>query len=102
MTGDVLTTWVEATARDRGIRFFLGHGKGVSTWTFDRLAERVQEVASALVARGARPGDVLAIVAPTSPEFVTLFFAAALAGCWANPLPPPSTFSRDPETPGIR
>jgi len=50
------------------------------------LADAVREVGAGLSARGLRPGDVLALCAQNSIEFVVAWFAAASIGasgtCW--------------------
>ena len=50
--------------------------------------------ATALVAAGVRPGDRVALVLRTSPEFVTMFFAALLARAIPVPLYPPVRLGR--------
>src|SRR3546814_19792847 len=45
-----------------------------------------------LFARGIAPGDRIALVAETGPEFAALFFGAVYAGAWPVPLPLPTSF----------
>src|SRR3546814_19274922 len=45
-----------------------------------------------LIARGIAPGDRIALVAETGPEFAALFFGAVYAGAWPVPLPLPTSF----------
>ncbi|MBI2396149.1 MAG: fatty acyl-AMP ligase [Deltaproteobacteria bacterium] len=65
------------------------------TWTtFAELHDRAAHVARALLARGVRPNDRVALIAPTSPAFVEAFFGALLAGAVAVPLYPPVRLGR--------
>ncbi|HKV21325.1 MAG TPA: fatty acyl-AMP ligase [Mycobacterium sp.] len=50
---------------------------------------RARSIAAALVARGLRTGDCVALVLPTSPAFVETFFGVMLAGAIPVPLYPP-------------
>jgi 4-coumarate--CoA ligase len=50
------------------------------TLTYGELAESVDRFAGALAARGLRPGDVVALNAPNSPEFVVAFHGILRAG----------------------
>ncbi|MEZ4217471.1 MAG: fatty acyl-AMP ligase [Myxococcota bacterium] len=58
------------------------------------LAERARRAAAGLAARGVEPGDRVAIVAATSPEFFDGFFGAVLAGAVPVPLYPPVRLGR--------
>ena len=44
------------------------------------------------IARGVKPGDRIALIAETGPEFAALFFGAIYAGAWPVPLPLPTSF----------
>ncbi len=48
--------------------------------TFGQLADAIARVAGGLVARGFGKGDVLAILAPNSPEYAVAFHGVATAG----------------------
>ena len=49
-------------------------------------------MARRLVALGLKPGDRIALIAETGPEFAALFFGAIYAGAWPVPLPLPTSF----------
>jgi 4-coumarate--CoA ligase len=48
--------------------------------TYGALLEAARRVAGGLVARGARKGEVLALIAPNSPEYAIAFHGTAMAG----------------------
>ncbi len=50
------------------------------TVTYGALLNAVRRFAGGLVARGARKGEVLALVAPNSPEFAIVFHGTAMTG----------------------
>ena len=56
---------------------------------FARIREQALSVAADLVRRGVRKGDRVALVLPTSPEFVQCFFGVLCAGAIPVPLYPP-------------
>ena len=56
---------------------------------FARIREQALSVAADLVRRGVRKGDRVALVLPTSPEFVYCFFGVLCAGAVPVPLYPP-------------
>src|SRR3546814_14124531 len=49
-------------------------------------------MAHRLIAAGIRPGDRIALIAETCPEFAASFFGAIYAGAWPVPLPLPTSF----------
>ena len=53
---------------------------GPDRWTYRELAERVQQVATALRAAGVGPGDRVAYLLPNVPEMLVAQFAVPLAG----------------------
>lgn len=53
------------------------------------ITARAQSIAAALTDRGVRKGDRVALVLPTSPEFVQCFFGVLCAGAIPVPLYPP-------------
>ena len=61
------------------------------TYTFNDLADRVRRTSGGLSARGFRKGDVIALLAPNSPEYGIVFLAAALIGGINTTLNPAST-----------
>jgi fatty-acyl-CoA synthase len=61
-------------------------------YTFRELREDALAAAYRLISRGIAPGDRIALVAETSPEFAALFFGAIYVGAWPVPLPLPTSF----------
>ncbi len=59
-----------------------------SSWTYRELLDRIHRTAGGLVARGFRPGDVLGVMAPNSPDYAVAFHAAAVAGGTATTINP--------------
>lgn len=55
---------------------------------------RARKVAGALLARGIRAGDRVALILPTAPSFADTFFGALLAGAVPVPLYPPVRLGR--------
>ncbi|MGZ8350322.1 MAG: fatty acyl-AMP ligase, partial [Allosphingosinicella sp.] len=76
----------------RGLNFHDARGRLVRPYRFVELREDALANGRRLIARGTRPGDRIAIVAETAPEFVALFFGALYAGAWPVPLPLPTSF----------
>lgn len=66
-------------------------GRAASFAAVDSLARRM---AAGLAARGVRPGDRVALMAPNSPAFVACWFGIAYAGAAVVPIP---TVSAPPE-----
>ncbi|MGJ0506969.1 MAG: AMP-binding protein [Methylocystis sp.] len=58
-------------------------------YTYDALARRARRIAAGLVARDIAPGDRVAIMLPTGPEFFAVFFGALYAGAAPVPIYPP-------------
>ena len=56
------------------------------------LREDALVEARRFVALGIKPGDRIALVAETGPEFAACFFGAVYAGAWPVPLPLPTSF----------
>ena len=59
-----------------------------------RIREHALSIAADLVGRGVRKGDRVAIVLPTSPEFVECLFGVLCAGAIPVPLYPPMRLGR--------
>ena len=81
----------------------IGAGKGLSFVDRDEresvlswadIHDRAAAVAGGLRERGVRPGDGVAVVLPTAPEFFDAFFGAVLAGAVPVPLYPPVRLGR--------
>lgn len=59
---------------------------GERSLTWKQLDRRVDRVATALLARGLRPGEMVAMLLANCPEFVELYFGVARAGLVATPV----------------
>lgn len=75
-----VTDYVLADAGRRADRVALVDGPTGRTYTFGEVAQAVDSLAGGLVARGRRPGDVVAVVAPNCPEYAVVFHGVARAG----------------------
>ncbi|MDE2406204.1 MAG: fatty acyl-AMP ligase, partial [Sphingomonadales bacterium] len=76
----------------RGLNFHDPRGKLVRVYPFSELRADALACARRLVARGFRPGDRLALIAETGPDFASMFCGAIYAGVWPVPLPLPTSF----------
>lgn len=56
------------------------------TWSYERLARHVRQLALGLLAQGLKPGDRVALHFTNKPETVAAFYACMLAGVIAVPL----------------
>ncbi|MBI3504280.1 MAG: fatty acyl-AMP ligase [Proteobacteria bacterium] len=61
---------------------------------WSEVYDRARRVAGALAERGVRPGDRVAMVLPTGPDFMDAFFGTLLAGAVPVPLYPPVRLGR--------
>lgn len=84
-SGDDLASYVARHARANGQGVALVHGDRTVTWA--ELDRRVDRVASALYASGARHGDRLAVLGENSIEYAEVFFGGLRAGLCLVPLP---------------
>ncbi|MFL6726913.1 MAG: fatty acyl-AMP ligase [Sphingomicrobium sp.] len=76
----------------RGLNFHDARGTLTRAYPFSKLREDALLVARRFVALGIKPGDRLALIAETGPEFAAAFFGAVYAGAWPVPLPLPTSF----------
>jgi len=76
----------------RGLCFHDARGNLERPYPFRELREDALTMAARLVAAGAKPGDRVALVAETGPDFAALFCGAVYAGAWPVPLPLPTSF----------
>ena len=76
----------------RGLNFHDARGALTRGYPYAELRADAIATAHRLVAEGVRPGDRIALVAETSPEFAALFFGTVYAGAWPVPLPLPTSF----------
>lgn len=91
--GEALAAAARVELREAGLGFVDLHDR--EEWTsFADVRDRAAHLARALIERGVRPGDRVALIAPTGPTFVDAFFGALLAGAVAVPLYPPVRLGR--------
>jgi fatty-acyl-CoA synthase len=76
----------------RGLNFHDARGSLTRAYSFTELREEALTAARRLVTLGIKPGDRVALVAETGPEFAATFFGAVYAGAWPVPLPLPTSF----------
>ncbi len=76
----------------RGLNFHDSRGNLARPYSYKELRDDALAMAARLVGHGVMPGDRIALVAETSPEFAALFFGAIYAGAWPVPLPLPTSF----------
>jgi fatty-acyl-CoA synthase len=76
----------------RGLNFHDHRARLIRPYPFTELRADALADAHRLVARGVKPGDRIALIAETAPEFVALFFGSLYAGAWPVPLPLPTSF----------
>ena len=81
-----------AATGTRGLNFHDPRGSLTRAYPFSELQRDAQADARRFVAAGIAPGDRVALVAETGPEFASLFFGAVYAGAWPVPLPLPTSF----------
>jgi fatty-acyl-CoA synthase len=76
----------------RGLNFHDARGKLERPYPYSELREDALAMARRFIARGVKPGDRVALIAETGPEFAALFCGAVYAGVWPVPLPLPTSF----------
>lgn len=78
-----------AALGESGCNFFDARGKLRSVLSYKHLKENAQSAAQRLLKLGLQPGERVALVADTEPEFISLFFACRYAGLvpFAMPVP---------------
>jgi len=81
-----------AAQGQRGFNFHDPRGVLKRVYPFRELRSDSLKVAHALVARGVQPGDRIALIAETGPDFAALFCGVVYAGAWPVPLPLPTSF----------
>lgn len=90
---DTLGEALDYAARGgRGLNFHDPRGTLVRAYRYAELRDDALRMAQRLIADGIAPGDRIALVAETGPEFAALFFGAVYAGAWPVPLPMPTSF----------
>ncbi len=76
----------------RGLNFHDARGTLTRAYPYSELRADALEQAYRLIAMGVEPGERIALVAETGPEFASLFFGTVYAGAWPVPLPLPTSF----------
>lgn len=76
----------------RGLNFHDPRGRLARPYPFSELRQDALAMARRFVRKGVKPGDRIALVAQTCPEFAALFCGAIYAGAWPVPLPLPTSF----------
>ncbi len=79
-----------------GLNFYSVKGELTRALPYRELAQAARSLAARLLGSSLTPGDRVAIVAATQPEFVTAFFACQYAGLVPVPLPLPAAFGGRP------
>ncbi|MFM9978857.1 MAG: fatty acyl-AMP ligase [Sphingomonadaceae bacterium] len=87
--GDALDYAAQGT---RGLNFHDARGKLARAYPYTEMREDALAMSRRLIAHGIAPGDRVALIAETGPEFAALFFGAVYAGAWPVPLPLPTSF----------
>ncbi|MEP3225050.1 MAG: fatty acyl-AMP ligase [Parasphingorhabdus sp.] len=76
----------------RGFNFHDARASLVRVYPFKELQKDALDTARRLIGFGVKPGDRVALIADTEPQFCALFFGAIYAGAWPVPLPLPTSF----------
>lgn len=83
LQGSMVEPLLRAAAEDPG-RTAIVHG--ATELTYAELRRVVEHLASALVALGVRPGDLVAYLLPSGPELIEVYYAIQYVGATAVPL----------------
>jgi fatty-acyl-CoA synthase len=75
-----------------GLNFHDPRGNLARSYPYRELRDDAAAMAARLADYGIKPGDRVALIAETGPEFAALFFGAVLVGAWPVPLPLPTSF----------
>ncbi len=76
----------------RGLNFHDPRGNLARAYPYVEVRQDALAMAQRMVAHGLKPGDRVALIAETGPEFAALFFGCIYAGAWPVPLPLPTSF----------
>lgn len=93
---DVVTVNAALARAARGAHglVFVDANEHERTVSWNEVHARARQMAGALAARGVQPGDRVAMVLPTGPDFMDAFFGTLLAGAVPVPLYPPVRLGR--------
>jgi fatty-acyl-CoA synthase len=81
-----------AARGQKGMNFHDARGNLARVYPFSELRDDALVTARRLIALGIAPGDRVALIAETGPDFAALFCAAVYVGAWPVPLPLPTSF----------
>jgi fatty-acyl-CoA synthase len=81
-----------AAKGERGLNVHDARGTLTRAYPFAELRADALADARRFLTLGIKPGDRIALVAETGPEFAACFFGAIYAGAWPVPLPLPTSF----------
>jgi len=90
--GDMLRRANDGRRPNAGMRLYRG-GKEVERLVWSELANQAGRAGAALAARGVTSGARVAVVLPTSSDFLRAVFATLAAGATPVPLPAPLRFA---------
>ena len=83
-----------AAGADTGFTFYSGRGVVETALAYRDLRDQAVDVALRLAGAGLKPGERIALLAATAPDFLVLFFACQYAGLIPVPMPLPTAFGR--------
>ncbi len=75
-----------------GLNFHDPRGTLVRPYPYRELRDDARAMTTRLLDYGIAPGDRVALIAETGPDFAALFFGCVLMGAWPVPLPLPTSF----------
>ena len=81
-----------AATGNRGLNFHDARGTLTRAYFYSELRQEALVAARRFLTLGIKPGERIAMVAETGPEFAITFFGAVYAGAWPVPLPLPTSF----------
>lgn len=81
-----------AAGGESGLNFYSIRGELTTALPYHRLRDEAVELAGRLLELGLRPGERVAIIAETHPDFVRIFCACQYAGLIPAPMPLPFAF----------
>ncbi len=81
-----------AAGGKRGLNFHDARGRLSHAYPYSDLRDDALLAARRFIALDIKPGDRVALIAETGPEFAAAFFGTVFAGAWPVPLPLPTSF----------
>jgi fatty-acyl-CoA synthase len=83
-----------AAQGETGMNFYSARGALEIVLPYRELQSRAEDLGRRLVGMGIAPGDRIALLAATHPDFLAMFFACQYAGAIPVPMPLPTAFGR--------